>query len=120
MLTQEIAYNRQVTLWRMLGSDGFGGDKVGAPEIIWVRWENDVSRKIEGVYKAAGESVLANAIVWSADKLSQGDWLYCGVSAETDPKRAGTRRGMDKAFAVGRVTEVPSVKGDQEEYVSYL
>lgn len=119
MLTQEIAYNEQVTYWPRTGPDGFGGDRCGAPQTIWVRWESDISEKIEGV-KAAGETVIANAVVWSDMKLSQGDWLYRGVTAEAQPSAAGTRKGMDKAFIVRRVTDIPDVGGESSEYIAYL
>lgn len=120
MLVRDVAYNTQATHWPRTGNNGFGGDAVGSPTIVMVRWENDVSEKIEGMYKAAGETLLANGIVWSSVKLAQGDWLYLGISSAASPLDAGSRAGVDKAFIIRRVTEIPDVRGVVSEYVSYL
>ncbi len=69
------------TFWSATGADDSGDPTFAAPKSIRVRWEER-----QAVFtNAAGEEGSAAAVVFVKEDMKASDFLFLGVSTETDP-----------------------------------
>lgn len=72
---------QKVTWWQSQGNDGFGGTTYASPVVIKARWED----RSELFYDQQGEEVRSESVVFVDRDLSEGDYVYLGVSGSGDP-----------------------------------
>lgn len=78
-LTQNL--RQTATLWSKSGKDASGDPTFAAPKSIKIRWEdrNAVFTNL------AGEEGAARSVIFLAEDVKAGDFLFLGTSAVADP-----------------------------------
>lgn len=104
------AFSRQlrqcVTAWNAPVNDGFGGFSFAAPASMAGRWQD-----VQEIFtNPAGEEQLSSAIVYPAEDVAIGGYLYLGESAASDPTTVSGARRVEQ-FAVS-----PSMRAREGEY----
>lgn len=87
-------YEQSITWWKKSGRDGFGSSTFDAPICFLGRWE----KRQELFIDSAGEEVRSNSMVWSSCNVFIGDFVYLGVSTNTDPRQVFGSREIRKVL----------------------
>jgi hypothetical protein len=91
-----------ITYWSAGALDGFGKPTFGSPTTIPARWEQVTELFIDNT----GNEVRSMAKVFLGQAVSNGDYLYKGVSSATDPTT------VDGAYEVRQYKEIPGLYYD--------
>jgi hypothetical protein len=90
------------TFWAC-DSDGYGGFVYSAPVQIRCRWEE----RGELFRSVTGEELVSKAVVFVAEDVSIGGYLYLGDSDALDPT---TLAGADRIQRFNRITSLSSMQ----------
>lgn len=95
--------NESATYWRPPIRDAFDVQTFSAPVEVAVRWE----------YKAVmfrdpnGQEAVSNAVVYTAQQVEIGGYLFLGVSAAADPRSVV---GAAEIRQIGRTMSLRATK----------
>jgi len=76
-----MRFIHDVTVWTQSGYDIYGQPGWATPKVIRGRWE----RKTELFTTEAGDTVGSKSVVYLESEVSEGDYIYKGVSADASP-----------------------------------
>lgn len=88
-----------ITRWVKTGQDGFNKSAFATPATLTGRWQD----KNELFIDSAGKETVSSAIVYFAESVSVGDYLYLGASATASPDDVSTAYEIKK---VGKISDV--------------
>jgi len=101
---------QSATLWTVSSVDSSGDPTFAAAKAVKVRWEERTS-----VFAtAAGEEAVASAVIFMAEDVDPGDFLFLGTSTSADPTTVTGAREV-QAFH-----KIPQLKGSGFERRAYL
>lgn len=98
-----------ITHWEATPS-GYGGFDFLPPVSVKGRWQDS----IELLRSDSGDSFSSRAKVGLDTDVTEGDYLFLGVSAEADPAN------VDGAFRVMRFDKTPDLRSIKHRRVAYL
>ena len=91
----------QTVTWWSVTPDGYGGDKFAAPAALVCRWEDTAV-----AFSSALDhrELISTAIVYTAQDIAVGDYLFLGTSAATDPT------AIVGAYKIHRFDKTPDLR----------
>lgn len=98
------------TLWTVASVDSSGDPTFNTSKTVKVRWEERTAI----FATAAGEEAVASAVIFMAEDVDPGDFLFLGTSIVADPTDVTGSREV-QAFH-----KIPQLKGSGFERRAYL
>jgi len=92
---------RQDATWWSSTPDGYGGDKFAAPVALTCRWEETA---VAFTSALDHRELISTAIVYTAQDVAVGDYLFLGISIATDPT------AVTGAHKIHRFDKVPDLR----------
>lgn len=105
-----LFHKQTITYWAYSGIDSTGEPSFAAPTSLTGRWEG----RQDLFVNAAGEEQRSAAMVFLGQDVKEGDWLYLGTSATTNPKN------VSGAFEVKGFRKIPDLTASDFERIAYL
>ncbi len=102
-LTNQL--NQTITLWVDGGIDSLGDPTHGTPTTISGRWE----QRAEVFTGVDGAEHVSQSIVYLAQDVELGNWLFLGTSTEVDPSN------LIGAYKVQQFFKIPNLAADDFE-----
>lgn len=102
------------TYWGNPAPDGWGGKTFDAPVEILCRWED----KVEKVIGANGEEIVSRSVVFLAQDVDEGGFLYLGsVSGDSTDDSPEEVAG---AYEIKAFRKIPSIRATKWERKAWL
>jgi hypothetical protein len=101
--------HQTATYWAPGGNDGFGGQTFAAPVALACRWQ-DVAEMFRD---PQGREVVSEAIVYTAERVAVGGYLFLGSSGEPSPPALGAKE-------VRQLDVSPNLRNTEELHKAYL
>ena len=98
------------THWAVTGVDKFNNPTFGTPEELNCRWEE----RTELIQTPDGQQKPSRARIFLEDDIVVGDYLFLGISSETDP------RTVPNAYRILDFRKIPGLYVEQYERKAYL